>query len=59
MAPLIDRYILLDKLHAIGLSENAIMWFNSYLHNRKQCVVLNGNKSVFFWLNKEVCPKVQ
>lgn len=42
-----DRYLLLDKLHVFGLSEKLVMWFNSYLHNRKQCVVLNGNKSDF------------
>ena len=41
----VDRYLLLDKLHAIGLSENAVLWYNSYLHNRKQCVVLHENKS--------------
>ncbi len=41
----VDRYLLLDKLHAIGLSDNAVLWFNSYLHNHKQCVVLHGNKS--------------
>jgi len=44
---LVDHYLLLDKLYAIGFSKNTILWFNSYLHNRKQCVVLNGNKSDF------------
>lgn len=39
---LVDRYLLLDKLYAIGLSNNPLLWFNSYLHNRKQCVVLHG-----------------
>ena len=38
----VDRYLLLDKLCNIGLSYNAVKWFSSYLHNRKQCVVLNG-----------------
>ncbi len=43
----VDRYLLLDKLYSIGLSFNAIKWFSSYLHNRKQCVVLNGFQSDF------------
>ena len=42
---LVDRYLLLDKLYSIGLSRNALLWFSAYLHNRKQCVVLNGHKS--------------
>ena len=41
----IDRYLLLDKLHNIGLSRNVLLWFSSYLHNRKQCVVINGEHS--------------
>lgn len=42
---LVDHYLLLDKLHAIGLFQHALLWFNSYLHNRKQCIVLRGCKS--------------
>ena len=30
----VDRYLHLDKLHSICLSENAVLWFNSYLHKR-------------------------
>ncbi len=45
---LVDHYLLLDKLYAIGLSQNALLWFIFYLHNRKQCVVLQGNKSGLF-----------
>ena len=41
----VDRYLLLDKLHGIGLSNNTVLWFNLYLHNRKQCVVVNGKQS--------------
>ena len=41
----VDRYLLLDKLHGIGLSNNTVLWFNSYLHSRKQCVVVNGKQS--------------
>ena len=44
----VDHYLLLDKLYAIGFSQNVLLWFNSYFHNRKQCVVLQGCKSVFF-----------
>ncbi len=43
----VDRYLLLDKLHNIGLSKNAILWFSSFLHNRKQCVVVDGKFSDF------------
>lgn len=50
----VDRYLLLDKLHDIGLSENAVLWFNSYLHNRKQCVVLQGSKSDFLTQDRGV-----
>lgn len=42
---LVDHYLLLDKLFSIGLSRNALLWFNSYLHNRKHCVALQGYKS--------------
>ena len=38
----VDRYLLLDKLYTIGLSKNAILWFSSFLHNRKQSVVIDG-----------------
>lgn len=50
----VDHYLLLDKLHDIGLSENAVLWFNSYLHNRKQCVVLQGSKSDFLTQDRGV-----
>ena len=42
---LVDHYLLLDKLYSIGLSRKSLLWFSSYLHNRKQCVVIQGNKS--------------
>ena len=41
----VDRYLLLDKLYNVGLSTNAILWFNAYLHNRKQCVQIDGKFS--------------
>ena len=40
---LVDHYLLLDKLYSAGLSGSALLWFNSYLHNRKQCVVTQGS----------------
>ncbi len=45
---LVDHYLLLDKLFAIGLDQNALLWFNAYLHNRCQCVVFQGHQSDFF-----------
>ena len=42
---LVDHYLLLDKLYSIGMSRNSLLWFNSYLHNRKQCVVIQGSAS--------------
>jgi len=35
---LVDHYILLDKLNNIGFFEQSILWFNSCLHYRGQCV---------------------
>jgi len=35
---MVNHYILLDKLYAIGLSKSAVLWFNSYLHYRRQSV---------------------
>lgn len=45
---LLDHYLLLDKLYAVGFSQNSLLWFNSYLHNRKQCVVIQGKHSDLF-----------
>lgn len=39
---LVDHYILLDKLHNIGLSKESVFWFNSYLHFRRQSVLCHG-----------------
>lgn len=38
---MVNHYILLDKLYAIGLSKSAVLWFNSYLHYRCQSVSFN------------------
>lgn len=40
---LVDHYLLLDKLFAIGLDQKALLWFNAYLHNRLQCVLFQGH----------------
>ena len=36
---------LLAKLEQIGISDAVLTLFNSYLSNRKQCVVVDGVKS--------------
>lgn len=51
---IVDYYLLLDKLYSIGVSQNSLLWFNSYLHNRRQCVHFNGNNSDYAILMKEV-----
>ena len=38
---------LLFKLRQIGVSDNLLGFFRSYLHNRKQRVVINGSSSEF------------
>lgn len=39
---MVDHYLLLDKSYAIGLPKHSLLWFNSYLHCRRQCVYVNG-----------------
>ena len=39
---MVNHYIHLDKLYAIGLSKSAVLWFNSYLHYRNQSVSFNA-----------------
>lgn len=51
---LVDHYILLDKLYNIGLSEQSILWFSSYLHYRRQCVIVNDSFSQFVIMDKGV-----
>ena len=41
----VDHDILSEKLKSIGVSSTA--WFDSYLHNRRQCVDINGSRSEF------------
>ncbi len=42
---LVDHSLFLGKLYSVDLSRNALLWFNSYLYNRKQCAVIQGCKS--------------
>ena len=42
----IDHDILLDHLKSnIGLSDKSLGWFCSYLKDRLQCIVIDGNTS--------------
>jgi hypothetical protein len=41
----VDHQILLQKLHAYGIRGKMLMWLNSYLSNRWQTVVINGEHS--------------
>ncbi len=38
----VDHKILLKKLEKLGVKENCLKWFESYLSNRKQIVDING-----------------
>ena len=42
---LVDHNILIKKLKLYKCSSVALNWFESYLRNRKQFVVINGTKS--------------
>ena len=44
---LVDHQILLNKLDIYGIKDEALMWFNTYLTNRKQHVSVNNTKSDF------------
>lgn len=38
----VNHEILLNKLKALGMSEESVIWFKSYLSGRKQVVDVNG-----------------
>ena len=50
---MVDHYLLLDKLYAIGLSSDSLL-FNSFLHHRSQCVTFQGSQSDFKVIDKGV-----
>ena len=41
----VNHSILIDKLEAIGLDNNAVSWMHSYLVGREQMVEVNGTLS--------------
>ncbi len=41
----VNHNILLDRLRSVGLSDNVVLWFNTYLKGRTQCVQVEGIKS--------------
>ena len=41
----VNHKILISKLDHYGIRENALLWFKSYLDNRKQYVHINGKDS--------------
>ena len=42
----LSHKILMEKMHAYGLSQKSIRWLNSYLENRRHVVDCNGYQSV-------------
>ena len=41
----VDHGLLLQKLSKYGLADNAVLWFENYISNRKQCTKVSGCKS--------------
>ncbi len=50
----VDHVILADRLHKMGLSDQAVNWFSNYLSGRTQCVLAAGSSSSFFLVLKGV-----
>ena len=42
----VDHNILIDKLNSYGIKNNSLMWFLSYLSNRKQFVQASAIKNI-------------
>lgn len=51
---IVDHYLLLDKLYSIGLSQRSLLWFNAYLHGRRQYVALQNTRSTSLVIGKGV-----
>jgi hypothetical protein len=49
-----SNHRLLKKPRSLGLSDNAISWFASYLHDRAQCVSIGGKCSSWLDVNSGV-----
>ena len=47
----IDHHILLEKLYLYGIRGIPLQWFNSYLYNRTQYVVVDGVESTHLDVN--------
>lgn len=43
----VNHHILLQKLSHLGIKNNALLWFTSYLKDRQQSVSYNGTNSPF------------
>ena len=41
----VDHQRLLSKLHRLGINDGVITWIQSFLSNRTQCVLLDGEQS--------------
>ena len=52
-----DHKILLDKLEVLGVDEDAIEWFSSYLDGRQQAVYIDGALSDKKLLEKAGVPQ--
>lgn len=50
----VDHSILKQKLQSIGLGNDIVRWFNSYLSDRQQLVDISGTKSSLATVSCEV-----
>lgn len=44
---MVDHYLRLDKLYTVSLSPDSLLFFNSFLHHRSQCISFQGRQSDF------------
>ena len=38
---------IIEKIEAVGIRGNLALWFQNYLQNRKQAIVIKGKKSEY------------
>ena len=50
----ISHSLLLRKLHTIGVVDTALCWFQDFLSNRRQRVVINGHSSSWLYVQQGV-----